>query len=1229
MSTDKPHNTPAGPGRDPEIHDESSPGDSSRDPEHAGVSSNPEHASVSSNPEHAGLGRDPETYLDRLRHSFRTRKRKHRTAALLLFLAVLLTGFSLLALIESSQYLSPVVKTGIWTATLLVASGTLWAAWALPEKSARSFTRFYRQFCEANNLQKLEDALDLYLDPQKVSPFHDLAVKRNLDEVDPQWVDTRIREFNRRNPIHRLSLVAAVIFLASLLAATGASWSFPDAADRSLNMLTAYEKPNPHHFAIVPGDTTLEHGSYFEPEIRFEEDSPLPGEVTLAFRTDVEEEFRYRSMRQSGERSWLANPFELTENTQYRVVMDRFQSETHRVELQLRPRFESLTVEVDPPSYTGLAATSIQYPFARVSAFGGSTVRIEGRTNKPVDKMVLMFGEEEIAMSAEDADPAISAEGADDADPTIRAEVADDTDPVLGTEAADDADPVLGAEVADDAVTSTGTHWAAEFELTREDTIRFSMRDKDGLTNRNPFQFTTRLMNDEPPVVTILYPEDHLTLAEPRELEILYQASDDFGLTDAELNWRLQRAFRTDVTEGSKELGRPQMGEFEESSLDLRDLDLRPRDRLTFWVTVWDNDAFSGFKKGESGRITVEIPSVSAQLEEIDEGEQRVQETLDDISERFRQMDQEYRQFRERLQENPEPDWEEEQMLEDIIDRQDEIDNSVSRLNEQFEELSRQMEQSGQVSDETRRAYRELQNMMDQLDDPDLRRALDELRRSMDELSPQQIQQALENFEFNEQVYRERLERTLELFKMLKMNSDLDRLAAQYDDMAERMQQAVEEQDPEEQSSRHQGVREDTEGVDRQLERIDEQPPRRAEEQLREMKNEARQELHQIQEELDRLIEEQAGRQESTEDGDGDPDDFRQRQEQLGQQFENRAQALRQARQQMSGQSIQINLLALQQSLYSLLELSNSQEELTQMTGQIQSQSQGFVELARIQRNINQQFSSVADTLFQISAEVPALSNNINRQKVEVERTISRSVDQLADRNQRNSVIASRESLGGINRLASMIAGAIDQLMDQQGEGAGSGEMSLQQMIEQMQQMSQDQQMMNQQIQDLINDVQGERLTREQSERLDQLARQQNEIRRQLQELQRSGALREGDRALSELQRMAEQMEEAINDMRGGLVDPLMNERQQNILSRMLEAEEALQQRGEEEDDYAGRTPEDFERAIPPDITLEELRQEIRNRLQDPQYSRFRDTYQELIERYFERLRQIEDGVLP
>src|SRR5690625_5411877 len=70
------------------------------------------------------------------------------------------------------------------------------------------------------------------------------------------------------------------------------------------------------------------------------------------------------------------------------------------------------------------------------------------------------------------------------------------------------------------------------------------------------------------------------------------------------------------------------------------------------------------------------------------------------------------------------------------------------------------MESSDQISEETRNSYRELQQLMDELDDPELRRAMEELRRAMESLSADQIEQALQNVSFNEQLYKERIERT-------------------------------------------------------------------------------------------------------------------------------------------------------------------------------------------------------------------------------------------------------------------------------------------------------------------------------------------------------------------------------------------------------------------------------------------------------------------------------------
>ena len=326
--------------------------------------------------------------------------------------------------------------------------------------------------------------------------------------------------------------------------------------------------------------------------------------------------------------------------------------------------------------------------------------------------------------------------------------------------------------------------------------------------------------------------------------------------------------------------------------------------------------------------------------------------------------------------------------------------------------------------------------------------------------------------------------------------------------------------------------------------------------------------------------------------------------------------------QMMGQQQLNVNIAALQYILQSLLILSLEQEKLVTATEETENQSQAYVDMARRQQRIELVFNSLSDSLYKLSTKIPQFANRINKQKAQTLERIQFSLTQMIERQQNRASLASRQSFGGLNELSYELANLMDQLQNSQsGSGSNSGGMTMQQMMEQIQQMGEQQRKMNQQIQDMINDMQGERLTQDQSQRLEQISRQQKAIRKQLQEMQQNGGLETGDKLGSELQRMIEDMEDTINDLRGSVVDPILIERQQNILSRMLQAEDALQERDEEEQ-RKGAVAEDPLSRPDPSMSLEELEQRIRQRLNDPNFAPFAPDYQLLIQQYFELLRQ-------
>lgn len=1107
--------------------------------------------------------------VDLLREAHQKLQQRRRISAVIYGSGIFLIGFGLLILFEKNLFLTSGIKTGLLGFMLLIAA---WVGyWIRSKTDIVSFQHFYEDFLTHSEQKSLLSAVDLYLNAeQKKSRFYEAAIASNLQSVEKSQFKNKLELYlNQKNETTLYQkgwyvLIGSFIYILILLI------SYPAESVRTVTFWNTFIQPTPFHYTVTPGDTTIEVGSTVEVGILFSEDA-VPGQALFMYKTDLEEVFRERPMNSTDVTFFKSQAVELNQSVDYRFEMDGFYSKTYRIDVQHQPRFDELIATIIPPSYTGLQENTLEYPFTQINLYRGSVLTLSGITNKPMQEVS-----------------------------------------IVGAVSEREATKLDKGEIDLNQFTTS-------FTPETSDTLRFHLEDTEGLTNRNPFRILLNVREDQYPSIVIEEPTATVMMNNPEDLDIFYRATDDFGLTRAQLHWEYQRAFVDEPERGSIPLERPVNGRNEGYLWELNDLDLKPRDQIVFNIQVWDNDEIAGYKMSESQSVIVQIPSLTEYFDELDSQERDVQSEMDQVSDSFQQMEEEYQEFLERLKENPDGGFEEEQLLEDIRNRQELIDESVQEMNEKFNELRSEMEQNSRISEETQRAYRELQQLMSELDDPALLEAMEELQQALENMSQEELENALENLSFNENLYRERLERTAELFKQLKMNSDLDKLASQYEDMAERIRENPEES-INQLGNELQNLEDDMDSISDQLERLDSNPPTRSEERLRQIKEEGQKELESIRGQLEELSEQVDQEQES---GESSPsEEVQDQQEQIGEQMMNESKRFRTSIEQMSGQQIQVNIIALQRALYTLLELSDMQEYLTQTAAETSTRSLGFVDLARQQKNVSDQFTIVADTLFQVSAELTGIPNQINRKKAEVERLLGRSMDQMIDRNQRGSGIATRESLGGINDLSSMIATLIDQIMNQQNGGAGGG-MTMQQMIEQMQNMSQDQQMLNQQLQDLINDAQGERLTREQSDRLDQIARQQNEIRKQMQELQQRGTLNQGDRTLSELQRMLEEMEDSINDMRGGVTDPIMIQRQQNILSRMLTTEQSMQQRGED-DEREGTAATEYNRVLPPNMTLEELEQEIRARMQDPNYTRFNEEYQRLIERYFERLRQID-----
>ena len=1136
-----------------------------------------------------------------------------------------LISFLVLLFLEQQFYLSP------WTKGLgllaIAATTVCYLWWTRQQGPQLSFEEFYRHFSRQSGLEELRYAVDLMqmeyakgeADTTSGTPiqqaFIDAAILQNLEHVPQSKLTAALEEYISNLPTarmirKRLQWVSIFLILGSFTI-----FNFSDGTQRLLSFWKSYEKPNPYKYTVFPGNTTVEQGSEFTVSIGFE--GKAPDKLILYFKTDIESEYRSRMLTElrnspnaissnstthtvSYTATYVAPSLDLNNALSYYLNMDGFRSPLYRTDVQTRPRFLDLLAVLTPPNYTDLPTDTLHYPFAQLNGYQGTKLELLGALNKPAADLQLFRRD-------------------------LRRLPIDSN--FFSTLSYLPADTLF-------RITS--------LQLKQADTLRLNLQDTSGLQNSRSkaemIQFILNPAIDTPPKVSLLEPAQDLSEVAPSSLPILYRASDDHGLGQTRLRYVLHRPFTN--TKHTVNIPLSQIRQNAIASYDwrLEEMALRPKDELKFWIEVRDNDGYNGPKWGKSDERILRIPSLTEFFDDIGEQEDEVGNNMKNISESFEAIQERYDEFKENLIDQPEGNYEQQIQLEGLQREQREIEDQIRELNEKFEAIKEELSDKNLLSEETLKAYEELEQLMKEIDDSAFREALEQLRENLQQMSPEQMRQALEDVEFNEERYKERIERSIELFKQLKLTSDLEKLARSYEELAKEEAQRNRETVKAEESIRQKSEQSELNSDENKKQNTKQESNQNTSEPqkptpLTEQQKQA------LQEELDRLQEQNEALSEQTspknEESIQELQEFskdklkkikerlqRESQPNLEQNFVELAQKTREQMQMMGQQQLDVNIAALQYILQSLLNLSLEQEKLVTATEETENQSQAYVDMARQQQRIEQVFNSLADSLYRLSTEIPQFANRINEQKAQTQQRIQSSLTQMIERQQNRASLASRQSFGGLNELSYELANLMDQLQNSQpSSGSGSGGMTMQQMMEQMQQMGDQQEQINQQIQDMINDMQGQRLTQDQSQRLEQLSRQQNAIRKQLQEMQQNGGLEAGDELGSELQRLIEDMEDTINDLRGGVIDPILIERQQNILSRMLQAEDALQERDEEEQREGTAAEDPLSRPSPP-MSLEELEQRIRQRLNDPNFTPFTPDYQQLIQQYFEMLRQ-------
>ena len=622
-------------------------------------------------------------------------------------------------------------------------------------------------------------------------------------------------------------------------------------------------------------------------------------------------------------------------------------------------------------------------------------------------------------------------------------------------------------------------------------------------------------------------------------------------------------------------------------AVDFRREKLQLNDRVEYYFVVSDNDGVNGSKSTRSNTFTYQLPTLD-ELNEIRDNEQK--EIRDDMNEMLRRatdFQKNVERLNKEVMNSKSTDWNKMNQLNQLKEEQKSLLESLENLKEQMNNSAEEKDQLSEMDEELLEKQEMIEKLLEELMDDELMKLLDELEKLMDQNNKEELKDKMDELEMSSEDMKKQLDRSLEMLKKLQVNEKID-------DIEKELKELAKEQ--EELNSQLENKRVSDE---KQLEKQDE-----LNKKFEDLKQDL-DELKKLNDELERpmdineALEKENDVQESMNDAREGLEQGKEKKASEGQknaakQMKEMAEMLDQMQQQSNQQQQEEDINSLRNILESLMRLSFDQEEVMMRFGRISEGDPAYKKYGRVQRRIVDDTKQVKDSLLALAKRQPKIASFVDKELNEIAMNHSDALEDIEERRKREMALHQQYVMTSYNNLALLLNESLQSMQQQmqsmmQGSGScnnpggkgspkpgssmNTGDMKqmLKKQLEQMQKGMNEggnkpgEKPGQQPGQQPGNKPgQGMNMMGLGNKEVAKMAAEQTAIRQRLEQL-RNELNKDGKGSGNKLNPLINELEQQEKDLVNKKFDSEMVNRQKEILTRLLESEKAIMERGFEE----------------------------------------------------------------
>ena len=677
--------------------------------------------------------------------------------------------------------------------------------------------------------------------------------------------------------------------------------------------------------------------------------------------------------------------------------------------------------------------------------------------------------------------------------------------------------------------------------------------------NTDSASYRINVIADEPPTISVAEKPDSVSM---KAIYFNGQIQDDHGFSS------LQFFYKIGDEKNAHIFSKPVKADLNQTQSNffyfwnLLELGIKPGDHVTYYFEVADNDAVNGPKKVRSPEHTLNVPDAIELNKQLNTGTEAVKQKMQSAIKLAGQVEKESQKLNELLLNKTDLSFDEKRQIEDLMQKKKDLDDLVKQIQDENHKNEFNRQENLQQDPSITEKQKEMEKLFNNVLDPKTQQLLQNLQQLLQQDQKDETRQDLSKMQSDNKSLKKELDRMLDLYKKLAFDQKLDQSVKQLNQLSQEQQKLSDQTkqstiDPKSAQQQQGKLSDNFKDVKKSLDELNKENEQN--DRKMDFENPEKEEKNidqQMQQSSDELQKNNGSKASES-------------QQQAANDMKKLAEKMQSQSAEGEEQQNTIDIQQLRALLKNLVNSSFDQEKVMQTLKTTNTSDPNYITLAQKQKDIKDNLKTAEDSLYALSRRIPQIQSAVNKEISGINDHIDVALQNMGDRQTMQASSNEQYAMTAMNNLALMLSDALDQLQkSKNGSGNGkSKQQTLGELAKMQQQLNQNMQKAREQMQKQGNkDGNGQKQGEQGSisEQLARMAREQQMIRETLQQINAEDN-KDGTNKLGNLDKISQQMEQNERDLVNKHITDEALKRQEQIQTRLLEAEKAEQQRDQDQ----------------------------------------------------------------